>query len=114
MYEVYYGLSAVPFRLNPDRRFYFGSNSHNKALSYLRYGLHQGEGFIVITGSIGAGKTTLVDQLFSELDSACVVAAQIATTSIEADDLLRLIAQAFQIPGAAVDKASLLGRLESF
>src|SRR4051794_11459004 len=104
MYEVFYGLSAVPFRLNPDPRFYFGSKTHSKALSYLRYGLHQGEGFIVITGDIGAGKTTLVNELFSELDSGRVVAAQIATTNIDADDMLRLIGQAFRITGGADDK----------
>ena len=50
MYTEYYGFSAKPFQLSPDPRFFFGSRAHNRALSYLRYGLSQGEGFIVITG----------------------------------------------------------------
>ena len=59
MYEHFYGLSGRPFQLTPDPDFYFESATHRKALSYLGYGLAQGEGFIVITGEIGAGKSTL-------------------------------------------------------
>ena len=59
MYETYYGLSGKPFQLNPDPSFYFASRGHKRALAYLEYGLYQGEGFIVITGEIGAGKTTI-------------------------------------------------------
>ena len=64
MYESYYGFSAKPFQLIPDARFYFNSNVHNRAMAYLRYGLRQGEGFIVITGGVGTGKTMLVRNLF--------------------------------------------------
>ena len=53
MYEEFYGLSANPFRLTPDRKFWFGSEGHRKAMSYLKYGLYQGEGFIVVTGDVG-------------------------------------------------------------
>ena len=59
MYDQYYELKGRPFQLTPDPHFYFESATHRKALSYLGYGLAQGEGFIVITGDIGAGKTTL-------------------------------------------------------
>jgi putative secretion ATPase (PEP-CTERM system associated) len=114
MYEGFYRLTAPPFRLSPDSRFFYGSKSHNKALSYLRYGLHQGEGFIVITGAIGVGKTTLVSQLFSELDRSKVIAAQIVTTNVQADDALRLIVSAFRIAPGSGDKASLLRNLEGF
>ena len=55
MYDQFYGLSGRPFQLTPDPQFYFESATHRKALSYLGYGLAQGEGFIVITGEIGAG-----------------------------------------------------------
>ena len=67
MYETYYGLSAKPFQLRPDPHFFYGSKGHKRALAYLEYGLSQGEGFIVITGEVGAGKTTLVRHLLRAL-----------------------------------------------
>lgn len=69
MYESYYGLRAKPFQLKPDPNFFFGSKGHKRAMSYLEYGLGQREGFIVITGEVGAGKTTLVRNLFRKLES---------------------------------------------
>ena len=69
MYESYFGLTGKPFQLNPDPSFYFGSRGHKRAFAYLEYGLYQSEGFIVITGEIGAGKTTIVRSLLEQLDS---------------------------------------------
>mgnify|MGYP000623837677 CR=1 FL=1 len=60
MYEAYFGLRGKPFQLNPDPSFFYGSRGHRRAMAYLEYGLHQNEGFIVITGEIGAGKTTVL------------------------------------------------------
>lgn len=114
MYVKYYGFSAKPFQLSPDPRFFFGSSVHNRALAYLSYGLSQGEGFIVITGGIGTGKTTLVNNLFAELDPSQVVAAQLVTTQLEADELLRSVAAAFSLPYEDVGKAALLKRFEDF
>ena len=94
MFEDFYKLVGPPFKLGPDHRFFFPSKNHDKALSYLRYGLQQDEGFIVVTGDIGAGKTTLVSQLFSELDKTRFLAAQIVTSNIDADDALRMILSA--------------------
>ena len=68
MYEQYYQLKGVPFQLTPDSRYFFGSKGHSRAISHLIYGLSQGEGFIVVTGEVGAGKTTLVERLWSQLD----------------------------------------------
>lgn len=114
MYIDYYGFSAKPFQLSPDPKFFFGSSGHSRALAYLRYGLSQGEGFIVITGGIGTGKTTLVKNLFSELDSRQVVAAQLVTTQLEADDLLRTVVASFGLPYEDANKAILLRRFEGF
>ncbi|MCU0766271.1 MAG: XrtA-associated ATPase [Gammaproteobacteria bacterium] len=114
MYEGYYKLAGKPFQLIPDARFFFNSKSHKRAMAYLRYGLKQGEGFIVITGDIGTGKTMLVRNLFSELDRDEVVAAQLVTTQIEAEDLLRLVSAAFGLPHDDVSKATLLRNLEVF
>ena len=114
MYEEFYGLSANPFRLTPDRKFWFGSEGHRKAMSYLKYGLYQGEGFIVVTGDVGTGKSTLVSQLFSELDGNDIVAAQIGTTQIDADDAIRLICNAFELEIESRDKADLISAFEEF
>jgi type II secretory pathway predicted ATPase ExeA len=68
MYETYYNLSAKPFQLSPDPRFYYPSSGHKRAMTYLRYGLTQGEGFIVITGDVGTGKSMLVRTLLADLN----------------------------------------------
>ncbi|MEM9094230.1 MAG: XrtA/PEP-CTERM system-associated ATPase [Pseudomonadota bacterium] len=114
MYEDFYGLSASPFRLTPDHKFYFGSEAHRKAMSYLKYGLYQGEGFIVITGDVGLGKSTMLAQLFSDLDEGQVVAAQINTTQIDADDAIRMICRSFGIGAPGDDKSALLNAFEQF
>lgn len=114
MYESFYRLSGKPFQLNPDPSFYFASRGHRRAMSYLEYGLHQGEGFIVITGEIGAGKTTLVKNLFRRVDPNSFVAAQLVSTQLDADDTLRLIAAAFGLKHEEQSKAILLKRLEEY
>lgn len=114
MYEAFYNLRAKPFQLNPDPSFFFASRGHKRAMSYLEYGLHQGEGFIVITGEIGAGKTTLVRNLFRRVDAQSLVAAQLVSTQLDENDTLRLIAAAFGLPHEDVNKAVLLKKLEDF
>jgi len=83
-------------------------------MSYLRYGLTQGEGFIVITGDIGTGKTMLVNTLFDDLSKENVVAAQLVTTQLEADDTLRMVAASFGLAHEGLDKATILKNLETF
>lgn len=114
MYEAFYKLRGKPFQLNPDPRFFFGSKGHRRAMAYLEYGLNQGEGFIVITGEVGAGKTTLVRNLFRKLESENVVAAQLVSTQLDADDLLSAVAGAFGLSFEGIAKAGLLKKLEAF
>ena len=114
MYESYYGLTSKPFQLNPDPNFYFGSKQHRRAMAYLEYGVHQNEGFIVVTGEVGAGKTTIVRGLLGKLDSSKVVAAQLVSTQLDADDTLRLVAAAFGVRTAGLGKSDILLALEAF
>ncbi|OYY89172.1 MAG: general secretion pathway protein GspA [Sphingomonas sp. 28-66-16] len=112
MYDDHYGLSGRPFQLTPDPRFWFESATHKKAMAYLGYGLSQGEGFIVVTGDIGAGKTTLVGHLMATIDHDRLLAIKIVSTQIEADDLLRMVAVGLEIDPAGLVKAQLLDRIE--
>ena len=114
MYETFFGLSGKPFQLNPDPAFFYGSRGHKRAFAYLQYGVHQSEGFIIITGEIGAGKTTLVRSLLEQIDPNKLVAAQLVTTQLDAEDLLRSVAVAFGLPIRSIDKAQLLAQLEAF
>lgn len=114
MYESYYGFSERPFQLSPDPRFFFATNHHQRALSYLQYGLDQGEGFIVITGPIGTGKTTIARNLLANIADENIVAAQLVTTKLAPEELLDLIAAEFKITVTGNSKADVLQSIEKF
>ncbi|NOZ53732.1 MAG: AAA family ATPase [Gammaproteobacteria bacterium] len=114
MYQSYYNLIGKPFRLSPDPAFFFSSRGHKRALAYLRYGLSQNEGFVVITGAPGTGKTTLAQILLKEMGEKNVVVAHLTTTQLEADDMLRMVAASFGLRYENLDKTALLKTIESF
>jgi putative secretion ATPase (PEP-CTERM system associated) len=114
VYESFYGLTEKPFQLNPDPSFYYGSKEHCRAMAYLEYGLHKNEGFIVITGEVGAGKTTVVRNLLSKLDPNKVVAAQLVTTQLNAEDTLRLVGASFGLRIQGMSKSEVLLSMEAF
>ena len=114
MYTEFYRLSARPFQLTPDARFFFESTVHRQAMAYMVYGLHHAEGFIIITGEVGAGKTILVDNLLSTIDQSTFVTAKIVTTQLAGDDLLHLVAGGFGIANEGLAKGSLLQRISDF
>lgn len=114
MYSDHFGLSGRPFQLTPDPRFYFDSATHKKAMAYLGYGLAQGEGFIVVTGEIGAGKTTLVGHLMETIDRNRVNAVTIVSTQLGDEDTLRMVASALGVPFEGADKPQVLARIENF
>ena len=113
MYDEFYRLTGKPFQLTPDQRFFYESQVHHRAMAYLRYGLAQGEGFIVITGGIGTGKTMLVRNLFSELENRDVMAAQLVTTQVGPEDMLRMVCASFGLAHEGMNKATLLHNLEA-
>ena len=114
MYEDFYGFSERPFQLTPDPSFYFESVTHRKALSYLGYGLDQGEGFIVITGEVGAGKSTLVGHLRSRLDPTSVTVGEVVTSALGSDEMIAMAAHSFGIEVDTSDKSGALSAIELF
>jgi putative secretion ATPase (PEP-CTERM system associated) len=114
MFEEFYGFSGRPFQLTPDPSFYYESLTHRKALSYLDYALAQGEGFVVITGEVGSGKSTLIGHLMASLDADRLTAAQVLSSRLAGDDLVHVVAQAFGLPFDGRDKALTLGTIEAF
>ncbi len=114
MYDQFYGFTGRPFQLTPDPQFYFESLTHRKALSYLGYGLAQGEGFIVITGDVGAGKSTLVAHLMQTIDRARLTAATIVTSQLDGADLVGMAAESFGIDTRGLDKPATLKSIENF
>ena len=112
MYDGHYGLSERPFALTPDPKFWFDTATHKKAMAYLGYGLSQGEGFIVVTGEVGAGKTTLVGHLMATIDRDRLHVIKLVSTQIEADDLLRIVAEGLGVETAGLAKAQLLVAIE--
>ena len=114
MYTDFYGFTGFPFQLTPDHRFFFDSGPHRRALAYLNYGLSKGEGFVVITGEVGAGKTTMIDHLLFQLEGSATTTARIVTSQLEASDLLHLVADAFGVESNVAGKGALLSQIGSF
>jgi len=112
MYTDFYGLSERPFQLTPDARYWFDSRTHKKAMAYLGYGIAQGEGFITVTGEIGAGKSTLVAHLLATIDRERLNAVSLVSTQVEGDDMLRLVAQGLGLAAAGASKAERLDAVE--
>ena len=113
MYAEFYGLKGEPFLLTPDARFYFDSSVHAQAMAHLQYGLQRGEGFIVVTGEVGAGKTTIVQHLCNTVDSTRVAAAHIVTTLLNGAELVRMVCSAFGIKDVPDSKDAAIMKLRT-
>lgn len=112
MYDDHYGLTGRPFQLTPDPKFWFDTATHRKAMAYLGYGLSQGEGFVVITGDPGVGKTTLMGHLLGEIDRERLNVIKIVSTQLRPEDLLRFVCQGLGIESSGLNKAEMLGEIE--
>ena len=114
MYETYYGFREEPFRLSPDSRMCFLHPSYRKARAYMQYALQRREGFVMVTGRPGTGKTTLINHIIGELTSQGSLFAALTSTQVRADDLLRLVVLKFGLDGQTEHKAVLIHNLENF
>jgi len=113
MYEEHFGFTAKPFQLTPDPKFFYASSCHKKALYYLLYGLQQGEGFIVITGPIGTGKSMLAGNILNTLDEQ-IVATQVSTSNLNPHELLEHVANAFGVSSKGENRAQLIKEIETY
>lgn len=111
MYESRFGITGPPFQLSPDPSFYFDSRGHHAAMGELRRGLAQGRGFIVVSGEIGAGKTTLVRTLLGEFDASAVAVSHVVSTQLDAGDLLAAALIGFGVSPAGIARDELPGHL---
>src|SRR5690349_12756823 len=108
MYQAFYKLRGKPFQLTPDPGMLFPSKSHKRAMAYLLYGFEQGEGFVVITGAVGTGKTLLIQKLFEALAHRNIAVASIASANLDGDDILPAVASALDLPYEGRSKEALL------
>jgi type II secretory pathway predicted ATPase ExeA len=114
MFESFYGMSANPFRLSADERFRFAHRAYLKAWSYLKYAIEQGEGFVLITGRPGTGKTTLIRDILSELDESKILAVNLVTNQFQSEELLRMVALNFGFDAYDYNKAMLLTSISEY
>lgn len=113
MFEQFFGLSENPFNVTPDPKYLFLSKAHEEALSYLRYGIDQRKGFVLITGEVGAGKTTICRSLLGSLPRT-VRTALVLNPALSDVELLQTINQDFGINAAHTSKKALLDELYEF
>jgi len=113
MYRAFFKLSRKPFDLVPDPEFIYLSASHKKALTYLDYGIRERVGFILLTGEVGSGKTTLIRNLIQR-NYERVVLAKVFNTKVTSEQLLALINDDFGLPVQGKDKVSLIRDLNEF
>lgn len=114
MYDGFYNLTQKPFQLSADPDFFFRSSVHKRALAYMQYGLTQGEGFVLVTGSPGTGKTMLVKSLIQNLNKDKLLIGLMVTSQVGPEDTLRMVASTFGFQYLHNDKASLLSSFEKF
>jgi general secretion pathway protein A len=113
MYEAFFNLTQKPFDLLPDPDFLFMSSSHKKVLSYLDYGIRERVGFILLTGEVGSGKTTIIRNLIKK-NLSDVVLSKIFNTRVDSEQLIAMINDDFGLPILNKDKITLLRDLNSF
>jgi general secretion pathway protein A len=113
MYESFFGFERAPFNNVPDTSFYFASSAHNEALAQLAYAVEARRGFAVLTGEVGAGKTTLTKALLRRIDPRTVTAI-VANSRFTGVQLLLAVAKEFGIEDVKPNRVDLLDRIKKF
>jgi len=113
MYEAYFGLKTKPFELVPNPQFLFQSQSHKKALNYLRYGLQERAGFILLTGEVGSGKTTIIRDIINNFDKD-IVLSMVFNTCVNSKQIIAMINEDFGLNVFGKDKVDLLRDLNDY
>jgi len=113
MYLEFFKLKELPFRLTPDSEFLYMSGAHSRAKAYMDYTVWNREGFVVITGEIGSGKTTLIQKLLSELDENVLV-AKIFQTQLDEVEFLQAVLVEFGLNPFNAKKVELIDMLNTF
>jgi general secretion pathway protein A len=113
MYTTFFGFTCNPFQLTPDPEFLFLSREHKKALTYLNYGISSNTGFILITGEVGTGKTTIIRKILKGLIKDIRV-ARVNNTLVSSEQLISMINDDFGIETKGRDKTRMLRDLSDF
>ena len=113
MYEQFFGLSKKPFELVPNPDFLYLGGTHKKALTYLNYAVSEKTGFVMLTGEVGSGKTTLIRNFINRLDNQ-VTLAKVFNTKVSFEQLIAMIYDDFGLDGTGKDKVTLLKELYHF
>jgi type II secretory pathway predicted ATPase ExeA len=114
MYQKFFGLQESPFNMNPDPRYLFMTKQIQEALAGLTYGIQNRKGFILLTGEVGTGKTTLLNRLLDWLRGQKVSTAYIFNSRLEVDHLFDFMMAEFEIPCKSRDKSQVLMRLNQW
>ncbi|MEO6800819.1 MAG: AAA family ATPase [Rhodanobacter sp.] len=114
MYQAFYKLHGMPFQLTPDPGMLFPSKGHKRAMAYLLYGFEKAEGFVMITGAVGTGKTLLLQKLFEELEHRNIAVASVASANLDGEDILPAVASAFELPYERRSKEALLQDVKQY
>jgi general secretion pathway protein A len=113
MYKAFFGFNYKPFQLTPDPEFLFLSRAHKKAITYLKYGITDNSGFILLTGEIGTGKTTILRSIIKDIPQD-VKLARINNTKVTSEQLISMISEDFGLDVKGLDKTRLLSNLSDF
>ena len=114
MYDSYYKLTGRPFQLTPDPKYYFQSQSHDPVIDYFSGDVKTPEGFVLVTGDIGTGKTTLARHVQQMLGGSDYVCGIMSNTRVAGADLLVTILTAFDLNARADKAETLLQKLQAF
>ncbi len=113
MYESFFGLEDLPFRLTPDPRYLFMSGKHREAFAHLLYGVNEGSGFVSVTGEVGSGKTTLIRALLRDTDEKVVI-VYIVNPVLTSTELLQTINAELDLPSSSSSRKELIEELNAF